>query len=284
MSRLVVRLEVAPRGGTPIVTGEELILWLFLCIGCRPVPMRTLGSTVSLPFRTERITELLRWMFPFSFPVLVNVSTEFSLPGERSSSQMLLSAQMLLGGLYVASISIGTLTVWKLLLPSWLASFSQLWLRLRRGVQRRTGSRQVLGRPSSSTETVDTTSLRGSGSANPFSCGLPFWFGALPPLAMLGRQWQTLLETVWSLSALQARFLQSVAKQAAKATQADRRSWLRRQATSIQAGLDNGVSTSLWSVVRYLFKKKARKGPTPVVVLRTPQGGIASTSEDLAKV
>ena len=152
-----------------MVTGEELILLPFLCIRCRPVPMRTLGSTVSLPFRTERITELLRWMFPFRFPVLVNVSTEISLPGERSSSQMLLSAQKPFGGLYLAGLSIGTLTGWKLLLPSWLASFSQLWPRLRRGVQRRTGSRQILGRPLSSTETVDTTSLRGSGSANPFS-------------------------------------------------------------------------------------------------------------------
>ena len=44
------------------------------------------------------------------------------------------------------------------------------------------------------------------------------------------------------------------------------------------------MSTSLWSFVRYLSKKKARKGPKPVVVLRTPQVGIASTSEDLAKV
>ena len=85
-------------------------------------------------------------------------------------------------------------------------------------------------------------------------------------------------------SALQARFLQSVAKQAAKAAQADRRSWLRRQATSIQADLDSGVSTSLWSFVRYLSKNKARRGPKPAVVLRTPQGDIASSSEDLAKV
>ena len=85
-------------------------------------------------------------------------------------------------------------------------------------------------------------------------------------------------------SALQARFLQSVAIQAAKATQADRRSWLRRQATSIQADLDNGVSASLWSFVRYLSKKKARRCPKPAVVLSTPQGGTASTSEDLAKV
>ena len=85
-------------------------------------------------------------------------------------------------------------------------------------------------------------------------------------------------------SALQARFLQLVAKQASKATQADRRSWLRRQATNIQADLDNGVSTSLWSFVRYLSKKKTRKGPKPVVVLRTPQGGIASTPEELAKI
>ena len=85
-------------------------------------------------------------------------------------------------------------------------------------------------------------------------------------------------------SALQARFLQSVAMQAAKATQADRRSWLRRQATSIQADLDNGVSASLWSFVRYLSKKKARRCPKPAVVLSTPQGGTASTSEDLAKV
>ena len=41
--------------------------------------------------------------------------------------------------------------------------------------------------------------LRGSGSANPFSCGLPLGLGALSPLAKLGRQGQTLLETVWSL-------------------------------------------------------------------------------------
>ena len=78
-------------------------------------------------------------------------------------------------------------------------------------------------------------------------------------------------------SALQVCFLQSVAKQAAKAAQADRRSRLRRQAISIQADLDNGVCTSLWS-----FENKARRGPKPAVVLRTPQGDIASSSEDLA--
>ena len=44
------------------------------------------------------------------------------------------------------------------------------------------------------------------------------------------------------------------------------------------------MSTSLWSFVRYLSKKKARKGPKPVVVLRTPQGGIANTPEELAKI
>ena len=151
-----------------------------------------------LAFRTGRITELRRWMFPFSFPVLVNVSTEISLPGERSGSQMLLSAQKLFGGLCLVGLSIGTLTGWKLLSPSWLASFLQLWLRLR-GVQRWTGSRQILGRLLSSTETVDTMSLRGSGSENPFSCGFPYGLGALSPLAKLGRQGQTLLETVWSL-------------------------------------------------------------------------------------
>ena len=132
-----------------MVTGEEFILLLFLCIGCRPVPTRTLGSTMSLPFRTGRITERCRWMFPFSSHVLVNVSTEISLPGERSSSQMLLSTQKLFGGLCLVGLSIGT---------------------------------------------VDIFSLRGSGSENTFSCGLPFGLGALSPLAKLGRQGQTLLE------------------------------------------------------------------------------------------
>ena len=151
-------------------------------------------------------------------------------------------------------------------------TFLQLWLRLKRGAQKRIGSRQILGQVLSSTENVDITSLRGSGSANPFSCALPFGLGALPPLTRLGNRVQ---------SALQARFLHSVAKQAAKAAQADRRSWLRRQATSIQADLDNGVSTSLWSFVRYLSKNKARRGPKPAV---TPQGDIASSFEDLARV
>ena len=41
----------SPHGGTPMATGEGLILLLFLCIGCRLVPMRTLGSTVSLNSR-----------------------------------------------------------------------------------------------------------------------------------------------------------------------------------------------------------------------------------------
>ena len=82
-------------------------------------------------------------------------------------------------------------------LPSWLASSSQLWLRLERGAQKRTGSRQILGRLLSSTETVDITSLRGSGNANTFSCGLPFGLGALSPLTRLGKQGRTLLATVW---------------------------------------------------------------------------------------
>ena len=171
--------------------------------------MRTLGSTVSLPFRIERITGLLQWMFPFSSLVLVNVSTEISLPGEHSSSQMLLSAQKPSGGLCLAGLITGTLTEWKLLLPSWLASSSQLWLRLKRGAQRRTGSRQILGRLLSSTEIVDITSLRGSGSANPFSCGSPFELGALPPLTRLEKQRQTSVEIV--LQSRQQRRLKQTA-------------------------------------------------------------------------
>ena len=33
-----------------------------------------------------------------------------------------------------------------------------------------------------------------------------------------------------------------------------------------------------------ISKKKARRGPKPAVVLRTPQGDIASSAEDLARV
>ena len=80
-------------------------------------------------------------------------------------------------------------------------------------------------------------------------------------------------------SALQARLLQSVAR-----ARADRRSWTRRQAISIQAEMSNGVSTSLLSFVRDLSKNKARGGPKPAVVFRTPQGDIASTSENLARI
>ena len=146
-------------GGTPQVTGEELISLLFLCIGCRPAPMRTLGNTVSLPFRIENTTGLLRWMFLFESLVLVIVSTEISLPGEHSSSQTLLSAQKPFGGLCQAGPSIGTLTGGKLLLPSWLASFLQLWFRLERGAQKQIRSRQTLGQLLSSTENVGITSL-----------------------------------------------------------------------------------------------------------------------------
>ena len=128
-------------------------------LGCRPVPIRTLGRTVNLPFKMERITGLLRWVFPFSSVVLVYVSAEISLPGEHSSSQMLHSAQKPSGGLCLAGLSTGTSTGWKLLLPSWLASFSQPWLRLKRGAQLRTGSRQILGWLLSSTEVVNITSL-----------------------------------------------------------------------------------------------------------------------------
>ena len=186
------------------------------------------------------------------------------------------------GGLCLAGLSTGTLTGWKLLLPSWLAHFRTV-LRLKRGAQKRTGSRQILGRLLSSTEIVDITSLRGSGSANPFSCGLPIGLGALSPLTRLGKQGRTLLAIVWSLHCKRAfcSLLQSRQQRQLKQTVVLR---LRRQATSIQADLDNGVSTSLWSFVRYLSKKKARRGPKTAVVLRTPQGDIASSAEDLARV
>ena len=101
------------------------------------------------------------------------------------------------------------MTEWKLLLPSWLASSSQLWLRLKRGAQRRTGSRQILGRLLSSTEIVDITSLRGSGSANPFSCGSPLELGALTPLTRLEKQRQTSVEIV--LQSRQQRRLKQTA-------------------------------------------------------------------------
>ena len=138
-------MVVGPHGGTPLVTGEELILSPSLCIGCRPAPMRALGNMVSLPFRIQKVTGLLQWMFPFSSLVLVIVSTEISLPGEQSSSQTLLSAQKPSGGLCLAGPSIGTLTEWKLPSPSWLALFLQWWLRLQRGAQKQIGSRQILG-------------------------------------------------------------------------------------------------------------------------------------------
>ena len=199
MTRLPARMEVDPLGGTPQVTGEELILLLFLCIGCRPAPMRALGNKVSLPFRMEKITGLLQWMFPFSSLVLVIVSTEISLPGEHLSSKMLLSAQKPFGGLCPAGTSIGTLTEWKLPSPSWLELFLQRWLSLQRGAQKQISSRQILGQLWSSTENVGINSLRGSNSASPFSCGVPFGLGALPPLTRLEKQRQTSVKIVWSL-------------------------------------------------------------------------------------
>ena len=165
------------------------------------LPLRWLCACymVSLPFRIKKITGLLRWIFPFSSLVLVFVSQEISLPGEHLSSQMLLSAQKPFGGQCLAGPIIGTLTEWKLLLPSWLASFLQLWLRLKRGAQKQIGSRQTLGPIFSCTENVGINSLRGSGSASPFSCGLPFGLGALPPLTRLGKRRQTSVLIVWSL-------------------------------------------------------------------------------------
>ena len=214
-------------------------------------------------------------MFPFNSLDLVIVSSEISRPREHSSSQTLLSAQKPFGGLCLAGPSIGTLTGWKLLLPSWLASFLQLWLRLKRGAHKRIGSRQILGHLLSSTENVDITSLRGSGSANPFPCALPIGLGALPPLTRLGNRVE---------SALQARFLQSVAKQAAKAAQqtvvlgcAAKPPAFKRISTMacpLPFGLLSGISP----------RTRRERGPKPAVVLETPQGDIASSSEDLARV
>ena len=196
---------------------------------------------------------------------------------------MLLSAQKPSGGLCLAGLSTGTLAGWKLLLQSWLESSSQLWLRLKRGV------------PKADWITSDTWAaieLHRDCRHHFFArirqrkcllLRLAFW--AWSPFTFdQARKARADLAGNRVESALQARFLQSVAKQVAKAAQADRLSWLRRQATSIQADLDNGVSTSLWSFVRYLSKKKARRGPKPAVVLRTPQGDIASSAEDLARV
>ena len=242
-------------------------------------PMRTLGNMVSL----EKITKLPQWMFPFSSLVLVTASTKTSLPGEHSSSQMLLSVQKPFGGQCLAGPITGTLTQRKFPSPSLLVLSLQQWLHLQRGAQKQTGSRQILGQLLSSTENVGIISSRGSGSASPFSYSLPFGLGALPPFVQAQKA-NTNLYSNRLESALQARFLQSVAEQAAKAAQADHRSWLRRQAISVQADLNNGVSTSLWSFLRYLSKNKARRGPKPTVVLRTPQGDIASTPEDLARI
>ena len=138
----------------------------------------------------------------------VDVSLQLLCPGHRVNRNFasrralklpdVVSAQKPFGGLCPAGPTIGTLTEWKLPSPSWLAFF-KWWLRLQRRVQKQIGLRQILGQLLSSTENVGIISLRGSGSASPFSCGLPFGLGALPPLTRLGKQRQTSVLIVWSL-------------------------------------------------------------------------------------
>ena len=279
MSRLLVRMEVAPHGGTPIVTGEELILFalpLYWLSACSNAHTWQHGELAHKDREDHRAAS-------------VDVSLQLPCIGQRVNRNFASRRALKLPDVE---------DLWRSV-PSW----PQHW-----HIDRMEASLTKLARiifatvappekrcPKADWITPDiwaVIELHRDCRHHFFAMirqrkslllRLAFW--AWSPFTVgQARKARADLAGNRLESALQARFLQLVAKQASKATQADRRSWLRRQADSIQADLDNGVSTSLWPFVRYLSKKKARKGLKPVVVLRTPQGSIASTSEDLAKV